>query len=324
MEALYRRLDSMDPDRRRALRHAVLASVAVLVLGTATAAALAALRSRVLTGQVGPASPAYHVRLVGVPSWMPDALAQRIAEQLTPAKRGFGDPALTRDVYERARANPWVATCRQVVRHLPDQAGPATVAVHVDLRQAVAAVHQGDEYTFVDADGVVLPYDHVPRWILPAEDGAGRRGRDRCFISRAHVPQGAAARPIHYMVIEGVQSPPPPPGQRWDASDLDDGLRLIAMLRRRPYATEVAAVDVRNHGWRISETEPQLRLYAQLPRGKGTDILFGRFPHAKGDYIVPPERKMAYLDGFVADHAGRLAGKASRIDLRGDHLTFTP
>jgi hypothetical protein len=130
----------------------------------------------------------------------------------------------------------------------------------------------------------------------------------------------AAARAIHYVLIEGVQSPAPPVGQKWPGADLAAGLKLAVLVAGRPWANQVSAIDVRNHANRISREEPQLRLFAQVHKGKTTDIRFGRFPHPGADFVVSPARKLSYLDEYVARHGGRLAGLHEYLDLRYDDL----
>ena len=103
--------------------------------------------------------------------------------------------------------------------------------------------------------------------------------------------------------------------------DLLAGLRLVQLVGTRPYYAQISLVDVRNHACRITKNEPELRMYAQVGQGKATDIRFGRFPApGGGDYIISPQRKMSYLDDYVADHQGWLAGRHSYLDLRFDEL----
>ena len=62
--------------------------------------------------------------------------------------------------------------------------------------------------------------------------------------------------------------------------------------------------------WRVERFRPVIR--------------FGRFCDPRGDWEIPPERKMYYLDRFVADHGGRLAGAAIYVELREDQLRYRP
>jgi TusA-related sulfurtransferase len=126
---------------------------------------------------------------------------------------------------------------------------------------------------------------------------------------------------LHYLDVQGVVCPPPEIGRRWEAPDLDEGLRLVELVMDRDFANQITAVDVRNYNGRISSVEPHLRMYAQIGRGPATDIRWGRFPTPDGtDYVVSPQRKMQYLEGYAADHGGRLAGFNRYLDLRFGEL----
>jgi len=243
--------------------------------------------------------PAYsktraRVRLVDVPDWMPADIAQSILADIHLAASGKGsgrcvlDAGLARDVYDRAAANPWVARVHRVTKH-----GDGSVRVRADYRRPFALVRSAalppQRLIVIDADAVVLP--------LPAY----RVRRDSL------------------VVIGDVTDPPPPDGKKWDAPDLADGLRLLKLVEPRPYATEITTIDVRNHNGRVSPAEPHLRMYAQIGRGRATDIRFGRFPTAD-DYCVSPQRKLAYLDKYYSDNGQRLSGTNDYLDLRYDSL----
>ena len=163
----------------------------------------------------------------------------------------------------------------------------------------------------------------MPNWVVSLQDRRGKIVRQVSYLCQAEVPAAwrRAARRIHYVVIDGVRTPPPSPGGKWIADDLAAGVQLVQLVRRRRYYAQITVVDVRNHAQRITRNEPELRLFAQIGRGRPTDIRFGRFPApGGGDYVVSPRRKMSYLDRYAAGHAGRLAGINSYLDLRFDEL----
>ncbi|MCD6304471.1 MAG: hypothetical protein J7M21_05865 [Planctomycetes bacterium] len=263
-----------------------------------------------------------YVQLTRAPAWMPASLARRIVADLTPPQATLADRQLARKVYRRALANPWVRRVGRVeIRPFTHRPG-GIVAAELEFRRPVARVCNGAGDLFVDADGVRLPETQVPIWAVTWRD---RRGavRQTCYLTARAVPAAwrAAARRIHYVRILGVESAPPPPGWRWKAPDLATGLRLVGLLRDRPYFNQITLVDVRNYGGRITSREPQLRLYAQVGRGRPTEIRFGRFPAPDGaDYVISPQRKLSYLDEYASRHGGLLAGLNSYLDLRFDQL----
>lgn len=256
----------------------------------------------------------YHVELQDTPKWMPATLGRLILSQVTPEGLAFDDSRLCAAVGQRAEACPWVASVRAVRRERLG-AGRGVVRLEAEYRRPVARVRYDGRRRYVDGEGVVLPYGQVPKWAARVD------GQVRYFVFPDAVPAGRTPLPIHYILIDGVATRPPAEGRRWDAEDLQAGLRLVKLLHTRKYVNQVTVVDVRNFRERVSPTEPELRMYAQQGQGRPTDIRFGRFPHpAGGDWVVSPDRKLRYLDEYVADHAGNLAGNHSYIDVRFDEL----
>jgi hypothetical protein len=196
---------------------------------------------------------------------------------------------LARIVHERASADPWIAGVRRVEKH-----HDGTVVIEAEFRHPFALVateRVPGQFHVVDADGVLLPL-----------------GADR-------------VRPGAFIAIDGVATPPPEPGKKWDAPDLADGLRLCKLLKGRPYESQITTIDVANYNGRISPADPDLRMFAQIGQGRPTKIRFGRFPAADGlDYCLSPEQKLANLDAYVQDNGGKLAGLKDWIDLRHDNV----
>jgi len=283
-------------DRPEAGRMSGLLRVGVVLLVLAVlAAVLYGQRRRLLAAWSGLPATAAVVKLAEVPRWMPPELVRAVLADIQVAAgdaehpRSIFDAGLVRDVYRRAAANPWVARVQEVRRE-PD----GRVLVRCEFRRPFALVRSlalpAQKLIPVDAEGVVLPVR----------------------------PQ--LLRPGAFVIIGDVASRPPTPGQKWDAPDLADGLRLLKLICEKPYAKEITAIDVRNYNGRISPREPHLRIWAQVGRGLRTDIRFGRFPTGDDDYCVSPARKIAYLDKFYRDNGGRLAGQAAFLDLRFDKL----
>ncbi len=251
--------------------------------------------------------------------WMPSSLARRIASDAVPRSADYYDRELTRKIHDRILSDPWVSEVKRVRKRRGRKKSVAVIDIYADYRRPVARVMVDGGYVFVDAEGYRLPSYEVPRWTIFYKTGAGRRSA--CYVEKEDVPPSYNASKLHYIVIDGVVSTPPAPGEHWDAPDLAKGLKLVKLVLTRPYANQITVVDVRNHNGRINTNEPFLRMYAHVGRGRPTDIRFGRFP-AEGlpDYVISPQRKMSYLDSYVADHSGKLAGLHSYLDLRYDQL----
>jgi len=315
--------DQADPARRRKFAAVTAWVVVAGLFASGIIVGMQALQGRVLRKRYQGRRGRAGVRLAHRPAWMPESLAREIARDLTPSKANLADTELAKRVYERARANPWVREVRRAqVRPHANRPG-GTVETDLVFRRAIARVRTARQYVYVDADGYRLPVGQVPMWVVTLYDRHGAIVRQVSYLTRAEAPPAwrAAARRIHYVVLDGVANSPPPPGWRWTGDDLAAGLRLVDLVRRRPYHGQVTLIDVRNHAGRISRNEPELRLYAQIGRGRPTDIRFGRFPApGGGDYVISPQRKLSYLDEYVAAHGGKLAGLNSYLDLRFDEL----
>jgi len=242
------------------------------------------------------ASPAYADKLPRVclsdrpedlPRDIPAGVLAKIQSHL--ADRSVFADDLARIVYERASADPWISEVRRVVKY-----HDGTVVIEAEFRHPFALVateRAPGRFHVVDAEGVLLPL-----------------GADR-------------VRPGAFIVIDGVATAPPEPGEKWDAPDLADGLRLYKLLKGRPYESQITTIDVANHNGRISPADPHLRMFAQVGQGRPTKIRFGRFPAPDGlDYCLSPEQKLANLDAYVQDNGGKLAGLKDWIDLRHDNV----
>lgn len=258
------------------------------------------------------------IRLVDVPSWMPASLAGTIAMSVSDPKADFYDLSLIADVRDKAIANPWVEAVRRVSRHSTDSPIVGIVELDAEYRMPVAVVPlPGGGRAYVDAQGIRLPDDAscgrppIYAVTMPAERGQPPRAVFYCDLSE--VPPNAPVERRHYIEIHGVQSPPPAPGERWMGQDISDAIRLVDLVRTRNYCTQIAIVDVSNHGGR-NPRQPHIRMFTQGDEASRTEIRFGRFFLPEGDHVVPVGRRMANLDLYVVTH-GRLNYNRC-IDLR--------
>lgn len=228
------------------------------------------------------------VSLDGRPTFLPSDIPDNVMAQLQKAANGRSvfDPALAHDLYDLAKANPWVKDVTAVSKNVD-----GSVLVRAEFRRplALARSDKASQSLLVDEEGYVLP--------MPAQ----------------RIQPGA------FITIFGVDTAPPAPGQKWDVSDLADGIKLLKLIKDKPYATEITGIDVRNYGGRVNNFESHLRINAQLAQGNATQVLFGRFPADDGiDYCLTPDEMLANLDAVVATQGGRLSGQHRMIDVRYD------
>jgi len=307
-------------ESRKVIGRSLAWGVVTILCAFGVAFGLKLLERRVLKSKTQ-TGPRVAVKFSAHPGWMPEALAREIADALAPRGMPLGDPAVTQEVFRLAEANPWVRQVHYVSRHRFSGGPDGCIEVAAEFRRPIARVLAKDgSFCYVDAEGCVLPELQVPRWvvIVPAHDG--RPASQTCYLSSSEIPRDQGLAEIHYVTIRGVETDPPRVGRLWKGDDLAEGLRLVELINTRDYANQITTVDVRNHRGRISRNEPFLRMYAQITRGRRTDIRFGRFPALGGDYVISPERKLLYLDDYVAANGGRLAGVNEYLDLRYDQL----
>ena len=300
-------------DRRRLVRRSLLWVAVVSAAALGGVYGLRRLERRILTTTQSAQPLPVRIVLSSRPIWMPTALAKEIVNEILPEQADYHDPDLTRRVYERAKKHPWVRHVELACKCGRGDQNVGRVEIRAEFRKAAARVLGCDGYyRFVDADGFVLPPLQVPRYVVNVPARADEPGHQICYISGADVPPDRRAKPIHYVTIKGITEPSPGVGKEWPGQDLAEGLRLAKLISTRRYANQVPVIDVHK--------APFLRMYAQVGQGRRTEIIFGRFPVPGGDYVVPTERKLAYLDNYVTENEGKLAGLHSRIDLCLDQL----
>ncbi len=314
----------MDPERRAVLLRCVVWVVALTGITIGGVWGLKRLEPHVLV-RSAEKPVELGVRLVGRPDWMPRAVMERIGRDMVGQRTDYHDRNLTRDVYERAEADPWIRSVNRVRKYRDGKSGLGIVEIDAEYRRPIARAGVGGRYHYVDTDGVRLPDSEVPLYVADVPDAVG--GPRRKFVTDpAAVPSGWSIRQLHYIVVElheEFDPPAPAVGEPWNSGALEAGLKLVRRILDEPYAEEITVVDVRNHRNREISNEPELTMFAQAGRHRPTRILFGRFPEQGGDFVIPPERKFDYLDGFFSDH-GRLTGLASELDLRHDNLLVIP
>jgi len=314
----------MDSERRRTvLRRTGWFALSLAAL-TGGAWGMVVLERRIVSHPRQP-HVAVRVRLVDCPRWMPTAVVREVADGMLPTGANLNDPDLAEAAYKAASGCPWIRRVLSVEKKFTEDPSLGVLELRAEYRKPVARVlvSDGRGYAYVAADGHRMGTD-VPRWMayLTGPDGDARWAY---FADPSRVPAGARAVPVHYMTVRGVWKPMPEVGGDWAADDLAVALRVVRLLWTKPYAGQVAEVDVSNYRWRLSKQRPQIRLVARRAGRPETTILFGRFSHPEGDWNVPVERKLEYLDRYVRLHGGNLAGVHWKINLqRHDDVAYQP
>jgi hypothetical protein len=318
------------PARRRwRLARGLVWLVAVLAVGASAAFGLKSLETHVTASDEAMVAPtSVRVRLSPIPAWMPRSLANHIAAGILDGNAEFNQTSLVQDAYDRLAACPWVRSVDHAKKEHTSDPLVGILEVQATFRepQAVVLLKDGKGYAFVDEEELRLPDEAkvpgAPRWTakIPPAD-ARTPARLAYYWDKCEVPQGLSPQPIHYILIEGVQADAPPPGQTWQGQDIADGVRLIRLLRDKPYASQVVSVDVRNYGGRVlgNSGKPHISIHARGRNGEPVDVWFGRFPMPHGDYIITAERRLANLDDYLA-RCGGFFGAHRRVDLQYDKV----
>jgi hypothetical protein len=254
----------------------------------------------------------YQIEFLDTPAWIPDCTQREISRSVVEPFYGkvrYQNETLCRDIARKVAKNPWVLRVHRVWRERVGIKG--RVCVKAEYRCPLVKVIRGTQEIYVADDGMVLPSLQVPKWTAQVA------GSLRYYLHPSEVPMGFTRLQNFFITIQGVQTSPPQPGQKWLAEDLHAGIRLAKLLYSRRYYRQFSLIDTSNYAQRIDANGAMLVFYAQEGRTRATKILFGRFPHPDGgDYVIPPEKKMAGLDGIAGMFDGQIAGTYQQIDLR--------
>jgi len=253
------------------------------------------------------AQSAARVQLADRPEWMNDWLAEQLTNEFLLAHSQSDwtfDPRLAEWVHQAAAECPWVKALHEVRVERARASGgdrewrAGRVVVKAEWRRPVAIGvwrDRRDRQEYVADDGVVLPAEQAGQ-IVAQLPGLPR-------------------------IVE-VAAKPPAPGQRWGGADLEAALKLVGLLREKPYYAQIAAIDVSNFS-RRDLNEPAINLIAATDQVT-TTIRFGKLPTDGLPSVDEPsvDRKLGYLDGWYRKNQGRLTGPRS-LDLRFQELRYS-
>lgn len=233
------------------------------------------------------------------PSWMSDALANKIARVAAPdvAYSAFDHQLLVNTAMllrTHPDSAPWIKNVRSVRRAYEKTPGD-TLEIDCDFRAPVALVKWETFYWLIDGDGILLPEQYTQADLR------------KVMYDGDH---------LNLRIIEGVGTSPPESGQKWQGGDLAAGIDMVRLLFDKPYADEIERINVANFGGRQDAREAQLVLITRYQ----TQVRWGRPIHA-ADYLieVTPAQKLEYMAQLVRDF-GRVDARHSAVDLRFDQV----
>lgn len=256
---------SLEPEARLRLRRGVLWTMATCVLAVAIWATLGAMERKVHAHDRYDRS--LTLKWVGLPDWLELEDNRHILDGLTRcAGLTTADRPLDAGLAERigrALSQPhigWIkATDSITVR--PD----GVVSVQCRFRRPSAWVRHGEYCYLVDDEGTRLP---------------GRYNTAEC-------------RQSVLLMVEGVRNGPPDVGRAWRGGDLSSGLRLVALLKDRPFRKQVTSVVVANHDGRLDRSRPHLELATNR---KNSRIWWGRSPNEEFGTEITAAQKITLLE----------------------------
>jgi hypothetical protein len=145
---------------------------------------------------------------------------------------------LCASIAQRLHNVAWVKKVNRVHRF-----SDGRVEIDCSYRNPVAMVRTTGGMLLVDDEGVLLPGRYAPDSNL--------------------------------LAIEGVEMPPPDPGQRWDAPELRAGLDLVQIFGKERFASQITGVSVGNYRGRQDRRAAHIELATDR---EGSRIIWGSAP----------------------------------------------
>lgn len=208
------------------------------------------------------------VELVDPPAWLKanPHIADRILDRCGVNET---DRRLTEGLARRVAGEVchvgWVKKVHEVSVGADD-----VVRICCDYREPIGWVAHGSYFYLIDNEQVRLP------------------GRYR---------RSEVTRDSGLLLVLGVKHAPPAEGTPWPGDDLSVALRMIRLLRDKPYVDQVSGVIVANYGGRHDLRAPHI----ELTTDRDTRIHWGRAP---GEEIDEPTaaQKLAQLQGIWQEY----------------------
>ena len=272
----------------------------LIAISFLTVFAVSIVKSRRYIDASAPALASPQITFVNQPEWMNPDLSARILDSLKPGTRGRSslDRDLLLEMANVLRAEPWVKEVRSVRRRFAQGQPGAAIEVDAEFRVPTALVEADGEFWLVDSEGYKLPERFTAN-----EIGRVSLKNDRSLQLRG---------------ITGVVSAPPEVGHQWKGADLQAGLDLVKLLHDKPFASDIAMIDVSNFSARRSAEAAQIVLHTR----QQTEVRWGRPVHAQDFFVeVEPAKKIEYLEKIFA-RFGRVDANYPWIDIRFDRVTY--
>ncbi|NOX58846.1 MAG: hypothetical protein GXP29_08315 [Planctomycetes bacterium] len=146
------------------------------------------------------------IEFVAAPDHLEGILANAVSDF---QQRPWTREDLCGDIAQRLSEVAWIKKINSVHRY-----SDGTLEIDCSYRNPAAMVKTESGMLLVDDEGVLLP---------------GRYGPDSTLL-----------------LIEGVSTEPPSPGQRWNAPELLAGIDLVHLLANETFAAQITGVSVRN------------------------------------------------------------------------------
>lgn len=233
------------------------------------------------------------------PSWMSDALANKIVRVAAPdvSYSAFDHQLLVNTAMllrTHPDSAPWIKNVRSVTREYSKTPGD-TLEIDCDFRAPVALVKWETFYWLIDGDGILLPEQYTQADLR------------KVMYDGNH---------LSLRIIEGIANSPPESGQKWQGPDLAAAIEMVGLLYNKPYADEIERINIANFAGRQDLREAQIVLITRYQ----TQVRWGRPIHASDFKIeVEPAQKLDYMDRLVKQF-GRVDAGHSAVDLRFDQV----
>lgn len=210
-----------------------------------------------------------------------------LIEAQAAASVGWRDDQLVRQVGEALENVGWVKSVNRIEKQF--DANKGRLILDCEYRLPAALILHASKYYLVDDEGVRLP--------------------------------GQYRNDPTYPLVVGVKQSPPEPGISWPGEDIEDGLSLLALVKKEVYTKQITGVSVENHDGRLNPRKSHLEIITTAAMGRPPGrIRWGR-PLGQEIEEPTPEQKLATLQANYARY-GRIDCNQMWIDVSVRDGTF--
>jgi len=271
-----------------------LVALVTAVLGCGALFGIDSLRENVRVAP-GYQMRAESLRLTSGPKWMTPAIRAELDMTLLdptfPARFSLLDEDVCRRIAAAYQRCLWVDRVERIVKHDPRvDPGRPPLEVQLRFRRPLAFVQGREGFALVDDQGIRLP---------------GLYGEARLAD-------------VRFIVVTGVLTNPPGPGQPWPDPSLAAALKVADAVEPRREAFALATVDVSNFAGRRDPRDTEIALFTV----SGTRIKWGKAPSSQADMLREKSAaaKVAYLDYVYKTLHGQVDGVLAYIDIPNEAI----